>query len=91
MKPKVLALFLFVCLTVCFLAVDGFCTTAKRTLDGKRVRHISEDVYPPETAQPISSPGKYSTAGFKDETDCYNLIPDPEVPSATEHDLVGLT
>jgi len=90
-KPKAILFLVVLCLALGFLAMDGLCTTAKKvSADGKEIRHISE-AYPAEDMQAVSGPGKYSGAGSKDETDCYNLIPDPEVPAVTEHDLVGLT
>ncbi|MGB7060792.1 MAG: hypothetical protein WBF13_00380, partial [Candidatus Zixiibacteriota bacterium] len=92
MKPKALVFLVAFCLALGFLTVNGLCTTAKKVSpEGKEMRHISEDVYPPETMDAVREPSKYSTAGSKDETDCYALIPDPEVPTVTEHDLVGLT
>ena len=92
MKPKGLVFLVAFCLVLGFLTVNGLCTTAKKVSpEGKEMRHISQDSYPPETMQAFSSPSRYSTAGFKDESDCYDLIPDPEVPAVTEHDLVGST
>ena len=92
MKPKAILFLVVFCLALGFLVVDGLCTTAKRvSKDGKEIRLVSEDYLPPETMDAISSPSKYSTVGFKDESDCYLLIPDPEVPAVTEHDLVGST
>ena len=92
MKPKAILFLVVFCLALGFLAMDGLCTTAKKvSADGKAMRHISEDVYPPEDMQAVSSPGKYSTAGSKDDADCFNLIPDPEVPVVTEHDNIGTT
>jgi len=91
-KPKAILFLVVLCLALGLLAMDGLCTTAKKvSADGKEIRHISGDVYPSEEMQAISSFGKYTTTGAKDETECYNLIPDPEVPTVTEHDLVGLT
>jgi hypothetical protein len=92
MKPRMLAFLMVFCVALGFLVADGLCTTAKRvSADGKELRHISEDVHPPETMDAVGAPGRYSTAGFKDESDCYNLIPDPDVSTVTEHDLVGTT
>jgi hypothetical protein len=91
-KPKAILFLVLFCLALGFLAADGFCTTAKKvSADGKAIKHISEDVYPPEEVQSISSLSKYSTAGSKDSADCYLLIPDTEVPPATEHDIIGTT
>ncbi|UCB52424.1 MAG: dockerin type I repeat-containing protein [Candidatus Zixiibacteriota bacterium] len=92
MKPKAILFLVVFCLALGFLAMDGLCTTAKKvSADGKEIRSISEDYLPPETMQAATSPGKYSTVGFKGPADCFNLIPDPEVPAATEHDNIGTT
>ncbi|MGB7063097.1 MAG: hypothetical protein WBF13_12185, partial [Candidatus Zixiibacteriota bacterium] len=92
MSSRVLTFLFTLALGLGLLVAEGFCTTAKKTsAGGKRIRHISEDYYPPETMDAIGVPSKYSTAGSKDPADCYLLIPDPEVPTVTEHDLVGLT
>ena len=92
MKPKALLFLVAFCLALGLLTVNGFCTTVKKVSpEGKEMRHISEDATPSDAMGAVSPPGKYSTAGSKDESDCYLLIPDPEVPAATEHDLVGLT
>ena len=92
MKPKMLAFLVVLCLGLGLLAGKGFSTTARKTsADGKQMRRISQDVYPSEAAEAGAASGKYSTAGFTDESDCYNLLPDPEVPAVTEHELVGLT
>ena len=81
MKPKALAFLMVFCLSLGVLAVRSFSGADKETsADGKRMRHISEDVYRLEAMEAGAAPGKYSTAGSKDETDCYNLVPDPEVP-----------
>jgi len=91
-KPKAILFLVVFCLALGFLVVDGLCTTAKRvSKDGKEIRLVSEDYLPPETMDAVRAPSKYSTAGSKDETDCYALLPDPEVPTVTEHDLVGST
>ncbi|MGB7060969.1 MAG: hypothetical protein WBF13_01275, partial [Candidatus Zixiibacteriota bacterium] len=92
MKPKAILFLVVFCLALGFLAIDGLCTTAKRvSKDGKELRLVSEDVYPPETMDAVRAPSKYSTVGSKDAADCYLLIPDPEVPVATEHDIIGTT
>ena len=77
MKPKAILFLVIFCLALGFLVADGLCTTAKRvSKDGKEIKLVSEDYLPPETMQAFSSPSKYSTAGSKDELDCYDLIPD---------------
>ncbi|MGB2989177.1 MAG: hypothetical protein WBC98_04395, partial [Candidatus Zixiibacteriota bacterium] len=92
MSSRVLTFLFTLALGLGLLVAEGFCTTAKKvSADGKEMRHISADVYPPETMDAAAGLGKYSTAGSKDESDCYLLIPDPEVPAVTEHDLVGST
>ena len=90
---KRLTLVFILSVFVTFMFAGGaFATTAKKVSpEGKEMRHISQDSYPPEEMQAFSSPSKYSTAGFKDEADCYDLIPDEGVPGVAEHDLVGLT
>ena len=45
-------------------------TAEKVSADGKQIRHASEDAYPSGAANAITSPSKYSTAGFKDESEC---------------------
>jgi hypothetical protein len=91
-KPKAILFLVIFCLALGFLAADGLCTTAKKvSADGKELRLKSENVYPPEEMQAVSSPSKYSTAGSKDDADCLDLIPDPEVPAVTEHDIIGTT
>ncbi|MGB3092061.1 MAG: hypothetical protein WBC42_02475, partial [Candidatus Zixiibacteriota bacterium] len=90
-KRLTIVFILSVFITLMFVG-GAFATTAKKvSADGKEMRHISEDVYPPETMDAAAGLGKYSTTGSKDPAACYDLIPDPEVPAATEHDLVGLT
>ena len=92
MKPKAILFLVVFCLALGFLAMDGLCTTAKKvSADGKEIRYISDDVYPPEEMQAVSSPGKYAPTGTRDPADCFNLIPDPEVPAVTEHDNIGTT
>ncbi len=92
MRPRMLAFLVVFCLALGFLVADGLCTTAKKvSKDGKEIRLVSEDYLPPETMDAVRAPSKYSTVGFKDESDCYNLIPDPEIPVVAEHDLVGST
>ncbi|MGB2979767.1 MAG: dockerin type I repeat-containing protein, partial [Candidatus Zixiibacteriota bacterium] len=92
MKVKVLTLVIVACFVWGILIASGFSATAKKSsANAKRTKHISEDVYSSENAQGVASPGKYSAVGSKDETECYFLIPDPEVLPVTEHDLVGAT
>jgi hypothetical protein len=91
-KPKAILFLVVFCLALGFLAMDGLCTTAKKvSADGKELRLKSENVYPPEDVQAVSSPGKYATTGPKGRGDCFALIPDVEVPAATEHDNIGST
>ena len=92
MKPKAILFLVVFCLALGFLAMDGLCTTAKKvSADGKELRLKSENVYPPEEMQAVSSPGKYAPTGAKDPAGCFDLIPDPEVPAVTEHDNIGTT
>ncbi|MGB7062529.1 MAG: hypothetical protein WBF13_09300, partial [Candidatus Zixiibacteriota bacterium] len=92
MVKRLTIVFILSVFIMLMFAGGAFATTAKKvSADGKEIRHFSENVYPPETMDAVRAPSKYSTAGSKDETDCYALIPDPEVPTVTEHNLVGLT
>ena len=92
MVKRLTLVFILSAFIMFMFAGGAFATTAKKvSADGKQIRHISEDAYPSDDAKAYTSPSKYSTAGSKDESDCYALIPDPEVPAVTEHDLVGLT
>ena len=89
MRHRVSTLLVVLCLVPLLLSA-AIASTDRKESGGKRARHISEDVYPSER---VSAPSadKYQATVARDESDCYNLIPDPEVPAATEHDLVGLT
>ena len=92
MKPKAILFLVVFCLALGFLVTDGFCTTAKKvSSDGKEIRHISEDVYPPEEMQAVWSPSKYSVAGYRDTADCYTIHPDSGVPAVTAHQIIGTT
>jgi hypothetical protein len=92
MVKRLTLVFILSIFVMLMFAGGTFATTAKKvSADGKQIRHVSEDAYPSDDANAITSPGRYSAAGSKDESDCLDLIPDPEVPAATEHDLVGST
>ena len=88
MVKRLTLVFILSVFIMLMFAGGAFATTAKKvSTDGKEIRHVSEEPYPSDDAKAYTSPSRYSTAGSKDESDCFNIIPDPEVPVARLYNL----